>query len=286
VDQRGADAFSLVFDTPPLAEDVEILGFPAVQISGDTGTEALPWFGRLCDVAPDGGVTLVTGGGRSPRPDPLRDPGSALDGAAAGSQPDSSRLALHLTSWVFPRGHRIRLALSNAMWPMIWPAPRPATATVRLGPAGTRLVLPVIPAEPGSVRPAPVFAPLEPTAEPPGTRQWGEMVPIRWNVLRDDTGATSIWWRGATGADFPWGRVTDEEYVRYQVDDACPAGASMHGEARTEVRLDSRLVSTMSVLDVTSDAEMLRYRFRRELREDGVLIRQREWQQTYRRDGH
>jgi len=289
-DQRGADALSLVFDTPPLAADVEILGFPVVQISGDTGTEQLPWFGRLCDVAPDGRVTLVTGGGQSARPDPLRDReslpgggGSLPDGAAADSQPDSKRLELHLTSWVFPHGHRIRLALSNAMWPMIWPAPRLATATVRLGPAGTRLVLPVIPPE---HRPEPAFAALEPTAEPPGTTQWGEMVPIRWNVLRDDTGATSIWWRGATGADFPWGRVTDEEYVRYEVNDTCPAAASMHGEARTEVRLDSRLVSTMSVLDVTSDAEMLRYRFRRELREDGVLIRQREWEQSYRRDGH
>src|SRR5215475_1818522 len=65
VDQRGADAFSLVFDTPPLEEDVEILGFPLVMLNGAADAEPLHWFGRLCDVAPDGTVTLVTGGGRA-----------------------------------------------------------------------------------------------------------------------------------------------------------------------------------------------------------------------------
>ena len=61
VDQRGADAFSLVFDSPPLAEDMEILGFPLVELHGSADAEPLHWFGRLCDVAPDGTVTLVTG---------------------------------------------------------------------------------------------------------------------------------------------------------------------------------------------------------------------------------
>src|SRR3984957_17941980 len=63
---------------------------------------------------------------------------AGADGGAAGALP----LELHVTSWVFPRGHRIRLAVSNAMWPMIWPTPSPATAELLLGPAGTRLVLP------------------------------------------------------------------------------------------------------------------------------------------------
>ena len=89
-DQRGADAFSLVFDSPPLEEEVEILGFPMVMLNGGADAEPLHWFGRLCDVAPDGTVTLVTGGGRAGRPDPLRDggslpsrrPGAAAAGAA------------------------------------------------------------------------------------------------------------------------------------------------------------------------------------------------------------
>ena len=136
-DQRGADAFSLVFDTQPLDADTEILGFPQVELHGGSDASPLHWFARLCDVAPDGTVTLVTGAGRAARPDPLRD--------AIPAAPGGLPLDLHVTSWVFARGHRIRLSLSNAMWPMIWPTPHPATATLRLGRAGTRLVLPVVP---------------------------------------------------------------------------------------------------------------------------------------------
>jgi hypothetical protein len=285
VDQRGADAFSLVFDSPPLAEDMEILGFPLVELHGSADAEPLHWFGRLCDVAPDGTVTLVTGGGRPGRPDPLRDAGSLPGGAtppAAGALP----LELHVTSWVFPRGHRIRLALSNAMWPMIWPTPRPATATVRLGPDGTRLVLPVAPADPAAGQRVPVFAEPGPEEQPPGIRHWGDMVPVRWTLQRDDTGAAAIWWRGSTGTEFPWGRVVDEEYLRYSVHDARPASASAHGEARTEFHLDGRLLIATSVLNLDGDEESLRYSYRRELRCDGMVIRERSWQRRYPRDGH
>jgi hypothetical protein len=326
VDQRGADAFSLVFDSPPLAEDVEILGFPLVELHGSADAEPLHWFGRLCDVAPDGTVTLVTGGGRPGRPDLMRDAGSlpggavppgrpatdappvtdalpvtdappVTDASAAGARsaegappvpaaPGALPLELHVTSWLFPRGHRIRLALSNAMWPMIWPTPRPATATVRLGPAGTRLVLPVVPPDPEADQRVPVFAEPGPGEQPPGIRHWGDMVPVRWTLQRDDTGTAAIWWRGSTGTEFPWGRVVDEEYLRYSVHDARPASASAHGEARTEFHLDGRLLIATSVLDLDSDEESLRYSYRRELRRDGMVIRERSWQRRYPRDGH
>jgi uncharacterized protein len=294
VDQRGADAFSLVFDSPPLAEEVEILGFPLVELHGSADAEPLHWFGRLCDVAPDGTVTLVTGGGRAGRPDPLRDGGSlsgstvppprpAAGAGAAEGAGSALPLELHVTSWVFPRGHRIRLALSNAMWPMIWPTPRQATATVRLGPDGTRLVLPVVPP---AGRPAPVFAEPGPAEHAPGVRTRGEMLPVRWTLQRDDTGTTAIWWRGSTGSEFPWGRVTDEEYLRYSVHDAQPAGAAAHGEARTEIQAGGRLLIFTSVLDLGGDEGSLRYSYRRELRCDGTLIRERSWQRRYPRDGH
>jgi predicted acyl esterase len=296
VDQRGADAFSLVFDTPPLAEEVEILGFPLVELHGSADAEPLHWFGRLCDVAPDGTVTLVTGGGRAGRPYPQRDGGSLAVGgiparpAPAGHGAPAAQvtaaalpLELHVTSWVFPRGHRIRLALGNAMWPMIWPTPYPATATVQLGPSGTRLVLPVVPA---ADRPPPVFPQPAPADHPPGVRAWGEMLPVRWTLQRDDTGASAIWWRGSTGTEFPWGRVVDEEYLRYLVHDARPASASAHGEARTEIHADGRLLIFTSVLDLDGDAESLRYSYRRELRRDGMLIREREWKRRYPREGH
>jgi hypothetical protein len=283
-DQREADAWSLTFDSPPLEADTEILGFPRVELCGspepgpgNTGLEnagALPWFARLSDVAPDGTVTLITGAGRAAVADPLRDP-PAADGALP--------LELHVTSWVFPRGHRIRLAVSSALWPMIWPAPQPGESTLRFGPDGTRLVLPVVPPAEAEL-PAPQFPEPGPEEPPEGVRHWGEILPVRWTVHRDEDGTVSVSWRGTSGSEFPWGRVMDEEYLRYEVHDDRPAQASAHGEARTEVHLDGRLLVTTSVIDLDGDETALRYRFRRELRSNGVLIRERHWDRRFPRN--
>lgn len=80
--------------------------------------------------------------------------------------------------------------------------------------------------------------------------------------------------------------MTDEEYVRYEVHDARPAQASARGEARTEMHLAGRLLIATSVLDLAGDETSLQYRFRRELRCDGVLLRERTWERRFRRDGH
>ena len=307
-DQRDADAWSLTFDSAPLEADTEILGFPRVEVCGSGGGAPLHWFARLGDVAPDGRVTLVTGAGRAGVADQLRDPagsgpGPVPEGAAERALP----LELHVTSWVFPRGHRIRLSVSNAMWPMIWPTPVPATSELRLGSAGTRLVLPVIPAaepaggepgfpepgfpEPGFPEPefpepefpAPEFPEPGPEEAPDGVRHWGEILPVRWTVHRDETGTVAVSWRGTSGSQFPWGRIVDEEYLRYEVHDDRPAQASAHGEARTEVHLDGRLLITSSTLDLDGDESSLHYRYRRELRSDGVVIRERTWDRRFPR---
>src|SRR4029450_68229 len=62
VDQRGEDGRSLTFTSPPLAERIELLGFPEVTLAlaGDR-PQALVAV-RLCDVAPDGTSLLVTRG--------------------------------------------------------------------------------------------------------------------------------------------------------------------------------------------------------------------------------
>ena len=141
-DQRPADAFSLVFDTEPLLEPLQILGFPSVELSGAVDAPLAHFFGRLCDVAPDGATTLVTGGGiNGAQRDSDEEPASL----EPGRRYDLS-FQLHFTSWVFPAGHRIRLSVSNAMFPMIWPTPYPMTLTLAIGQgAATRLTLPVLP---------------------------------------------------------------------------------------------------------------------------------------------
>src|SRR6185312_14669578 len=141
-DQRPVDAYSLTYDSPVLTQDVAILGCPHAVLQVAADAPLADWFVRLLDVAPDGQVTSVTGAG--------------INGAQRNSkkQPEDLKagetyrlsLDLHLASWVFPKGHRVRIAISNALWPMMWPTPYNMTTTlVTGGVEPSRMVLPQVP---------------------------------------------------------------------------------------------------------------------------------------------
>jgi hypothetical protein len=278
-DQRELDACSVVFDTEPLEEEMEILGFPEASFTASVDAPAANWFARVCDVAPDEQVTLVTGGGRS-------------GAEAAGSRSEPADLEpdrpyevtvpMHVTSWVFPAGHRIRLSLSTAMWPMVWPLPHGVAAAIRVGgDAGARLILPVVPFED---RPSPRFDPPEPRVAAPGWRSGVEdVLPGAWEIEREGTVVTSTW-RGTTWTEAPWGRATFRETLRWRVDDEDPAHAGVHGESETTVELGDRRITWLGVLDLTSDENDFDYRYRREVRENGTTVRRREWHERIPRD--
>lgn len=278
-DQRSADAWSLVYDSGPLSEDIEILGFPKALLRAAADAPLANWFARLSDVAPDGQVTLVTGAG--------------LSGAQRGSASQPAPLTrgqrypleveMHFTSWVFPKGHRVRLAVSNALWPMIWPTPYAMTAQLSLGGAdGSRLVLPVIPAE---ARPVPAFGPPEPSSEKPGVRSTGGAWPGQWTICRDEIRQAAHGdWSGDSTTDYPWGKVAAVERITYDVADAHPDAATVAGDATTTITLPDRTLSWRAVLEIRSDAANFYYRLKRELRKDGALIREKTWQETIPRD--
>jgi hypothetical protein len=278
-DQRSADAWSLVYDSGPLSEDIEILGFPKALLRAAADAPLANWFVRLSDVAPDGQVTLVTGAG--------------LSGAQRGSASEPTPLTpgkrypleveLHFTSWVFPKGHRVRLAVSNALWPMIWPTPYAMTTELSLGGAdGSRLVLPVIPAE---ARPAPAFGPPEPWHDRPGVRSTGGAWPGQWTICRDEIRQAAHGdWSGDSTTDYPWGKVAAVERITYDVADAHPEAAAVAGDATTTITLPDRTLSWRAVLEIRSDAANFYYRLKRELRKDGALIREKTWQETIPRD--
>jgi uncharacterized protein len=138
IDQRHDDGFSRVFDSAPLAQRVEILGAPEIEIEIASDKPVAQLCARLCDVAPDGssrrvsyGVINLTHRDSRAEPSPLT-PGAFY----------KIRLKLNDCGYAFPPGHIIRIALSSAYWPLIWPAPEAATLTLRLP---GELVLPVRP---------------------------------------------------------------------------------------------------------------------------------------------
>ena len=279
-DQRPIDAFSLVYDSEPLEKDTAILGWPKALLQVAASAPLADWFARLSDVAPDGTVTMVTGGGQS---------GAQRDSRSSPADlvPDhvySLPIELHLTSWVFQRGHRIRLAISNAIWPMIWPTPFPMTTSLQLGGAtASRLELPLVPLEPPA-RPH-FFAPEE-TPPLESVKSEGDTWPPQvWTETHDLlTGVTRISWIGDDASQYPWGRMKDHEQMSYVLGDAHPEKSSIHAEGSTTIELSGRTLVWSVVIDFSSDLQNFYYHSERHLTENGKLIREKSWNDTIPRD--
>src|SRR5215831_3197248 len=282
-DQRPVDAFSLTYDSAPLRQDLAILGRPhAVLVAGSSAPVA-DWFARLCDIAPDGAVTQVTGAGLSGAQRDWR-PGTPIEPKAL--KPGKNYVLdveMHVTSWVFPKGHRIRLAVSNALWPMVWPTPYNMTTALELGgKEGSRLVLPLVPASPHV---APQFSHPEPTEERRDVKSIGFPWPGEWKTERDEVrGITKVTWSGESAEEYPWGKEKDFEKLVYLTDDDQPEKSSVEGEAETTIALKDRVLAWKGHLKVSSDAKNFFYRYTRELFKDGQQIKQKTWEETVPRD--
>ncbi len=136
-EQSADDARSVVFDTPALAEALEILGAPSLRVRVSSDRPVAHLAVRLCEVTPAGQSWLVSYGvlnltHRDGHEHPAAlEPGRAYD----------VDIPLNFTAHRFPAGARVRAALSESLWPLVWPSPEVATLSLDL--AETRLALPV-----------------------------------------------------------------------------------------------------------------------------------------------
>jgi predicted acyl esterase len=278
-DVRPVDAFSLVYDSAPLQNDVAILGRPHALLRASATAPLADWVARLSDVAPDGTVTQITGAGINGA---QRDSMSAPHDLEPGKV-YSLDIEMHLTSWVFPRGHRIRVAISNALWPMMLPTPYSMTTSLELGRGdGSRLMLPVVP-EHGAA--APAFSPPEPSEERSDIKSEGFPWPGEWTVERDEgRHKTTVHWKGSESGEYAWGKEIDYEDLTYDVDDAHPENCSVRGDAETVFTLKGRTLTWRGHLQVTTDQKNYYYKYTRVLLQDGAVIKSKTWQETVARD--
>lgn len=136
-DQRDDDARSACFDFPVTGDPVEILGHPRVSLRLRMDVPHGQAVARVCDVAPDGSSTLVTRGVLNLS---ARHGRERVHAWPPGASEDVT-FELNGIGHTFAPGHRIRLAVSSAYWPWIWP--QADTVGFTLDPAGSRLELPV-----------------------------------------------------------------------------------------------------------------------------------------------
>ena len=278
-DMRPDDAGSLTFDSPPLDRALEIVGFPRVSLRAAVDAPTAHFVARLEDVQPDGSVSLVAGAvlAASRRHDPLQ-PEPFL--------PDRSEdlaLDLHFTTWTFQPGHRIRLAVSNAQFPMIWPTPYPMTATLRVGDSATTVDLPVIPFE---ERPRPVLRPPESREKRPDARysecqSWPEG---RLEIGREPvTSKGTYQWEGECGWEIGPRRYRVSEKDYYETNDARPAESRYRGDESYAIEMPRRSLELKTVLEVRSDETSFLVTFTRRLIQNETLLRERQWVETFPR---
>lgn len=141
LDSREDDAWGLRFDTPPLREPMEILGFVKARLNVASTAPQANWIVRVNDVAPDGTSYIVTYG--------------FLNGTHRHSHVDLEPLTpdqrvaidveLFCTGYRFEPGHRIRVVVTNAYFPVVWPSPYPMVTTLFTGgPEAAFVALPVL----------------------------------------------------------------------------------------------------------------------------------------------
>jgi uncharacterized protein len=140
-DQTADDQRSLSFDSGPLAQAKEILGNPVVRIRVKSDQPIAKLAVRLNEVKADGvswnvsyGILNLTHRAGHERPSRL-DIGRAYD----------VDVSCYFTAHTFQPGSRIRVAVSESLWPLVWPSPRPVTLEITTGVS--YLSLPVRPRE-------------------------------------------------------------------------------------------------------------------------------------------
>ena len=198
-DQRGDDALSACFDSAPLNEGLDIVGAPEIRLTVSADRPQANLCVRLCDVHPDGASELISYGvlnlaQRASRvdPEPL-EPDVAYD----------VTVVLDQCAYAVPAGHRLRVAVSTAFWPMIWPSPAPTTVTLKRGVIDLPVRTPSAGAEWG-------FEPPE-AAAPWNTRKIRESSAVCRAVHDAMTGLVTVIIENDFGAveDLDHGLVTD-----------------------------------------------------------------------------
>jgi putative CocE/NonD family hydrolase len=260
-DQRADDGGSLLFVSEPLAERLEILGEPVVELELVSDKPNGLVCVRLNDVAPDGASFRATYGLLNLT---HRDSHEHVEPMIPG-QRYRTRVPLEAVAHAFPQGHRIVLSISNAYWPVAWPSPEPATLTIFAG--ASRLTLPVRPPRAADAKLAP-FGAAEAAAQTPHRYLDDGREPNRI-VTRD-------FLKGATTVQLPRDggivHLLDIDLVChetgdvfYEITDGDPASARCwtrfemgrrrgDWQIRTETRTELRCTPTHFELTATLDA--------------------------------
>lgn len=172
-DQREEEGGALVFTTEPFDSAFEILGAPVVELALSADKPVAMVAVRLSDVHPDNKSTRVTYGllnlthrDSHEKPTPL-EPGKRY----------CVRVQLNDVAQTFPKGHRIRIAISSSYFPLVWPSCESTKLNIFTG--SSQLILPTRTPHAESLS----FPPVEASAS--SARQQLQEGHHNWRVIRE-----------------------------------------------------------------------------------------------------
>ena len=282
-DQQSMDDYSLIYDSQPLDSPLEILGMPRAILKVSADVSRANWVVRICDVAPDGSVTQVGGAAfNGTHRKSAREPEDLIPGKVFPLE-----IEMHFTSWVFPKGHRIRFAINNAQWPMLWPTPYQMTTTLAIGGVeGARVELPVVPP---ADRPVPKFklpeeGPSLPDYASVDSGNVSGYAEIK-SIQRDEqSGAAFGIATNATSFRYPWGLEHFEERLEHRTSDLNPAETSVIGIYAVAIDLKDRTIRMEQNVVFKSDLKNFHMNFIRRFKVNGETLHEKQWNETFPRD--
>jgi len=279
-DQRVEAGGSLVFDSEPLNEPLDILGAPIASLDIASDKPIAMVAVCLSEILPDGAATRVTYGllnlthrNSHEHPEPL-EPGKRY------------RIDVQLcdAGHRFAAGNRIRVAISSVYWPIAWPVPEKTTLSIAA--AESRLRLPVRPPRAADAELAP-FA--EPECAPPLDKTVHRAPVYEWTVERDmiSDRITQRQW-------FDEGRITYNEHDGWTIESTHEEFLSIHPDDPLSAKLDItwtesfergawRVSSTTHTL-VTSSANHFHLEAELEARQGDDVVHSQRWSRDFPRN--
>lgn len=269
-DTSDDDESCLVFESEPLQAPIEILGPPRAELSVTVDAPYGQVAVRLINVTPTGEASLVARGllNLSHR-NGLGDP--ALVQAGEGM---SVSIPLRMTSAVVAEGHRLRLAISGADFPLAWPPPGPVTLTI--DPTRSSLILPLVPGRPEETT---LELPVAPARTSPVQTQ--EDV---HDLIVESRGTKTTLRRTVADRQLQPARnhlvYANRQDIQLDVDAVDPLATRAWARAVTSLERGDWKVATTGQVEITSDADAFYLVIDLEARSGDEVVHRHHWEEV------
>jgi putative CocE/NonD family hydrolase len=269
-DPAPDDEASIVFESEPLARDLDVFGNPELGLVVASDQTVGLVAARLSAMSPDGRGFLICRGSRNLKfPEDLSTP--------VPVEPDLWRrvsFTLLAASARIPAGWRVRLSLSGADFPIAWPPGRGFQLAV--DPSLSWLRLPIL--APGGevveIPPAPP-APAAPTVTPPDE--------VEWEVSRRE--ARTVFRKSISTQELQDGQLTyrsDREW-EISVDDYQPASTALSSRVQLSLQRGDWRVGASGRVKITADNDWFYLEVGLEASEGVSVLFDRRWSERVER---